>query len=122
MPDGIDVESRTFAERVVLLGLVDLSNAGDAPARSFEVREACLRYVDDADGGVLGRLAESEIVRALNRLEATDLVVQTDAGSRSAVGKGRPRYDLAVDPAAVVGGLADDDRLDGAVEDARRTE
>ncbi|MEF8908206.1 MAG: hypothetical protein V5A13_10125 [Haloarculaceae archaeon] len=106
-----ELETRSLADCVVLLALADLSVADNTPAHTGEVCRACNEVVEELEGDVLGSVSEAEVNRALNRLEADDHVVAEPSDDTSAVGKGRPRFVLEADPAAVLDALAQDDRV-----------
>jgi hypothetical protein len=115
MTDTADIEGTSLTQRVVLLGLADLSAGGEVPAHAGEIRRACTERLDAVEGDVLGTLTEAEASRALNELDAAGLLAAT-RDDTSVTGKGRPRYDLAVDREALLSGLGDDDRLTAFVE------
>jgi hypothetical protein len=105
-----DIESTSLTQRVVLLGLADLSTSDETPAHAPTVLRTCSEAVDDVDGDVVGRLTESDGARALNELETTGLV-ESISDAESPTGKGRPRYRLAVDRTFLLDALGEDDRL-----------
>jgi hypothetical protein len=106
MSDQPDIRSRRLPERVVLLALAQLERRDRTPARSYEIREVCDDHVKYLDGDVFGDVTERGIIRALNRLETTELVVQTEVEDPSATGKGRPCYSVDVDDERVLDELA----------------
>lgn len=110
MPETVDLEETTLTHRVVLVGLADLATGDRAPAHAGEVRQACTERLDVVDADVLGTLAEADVSKALNELEAAGLLAAT-RDDTSATGKGRPRYDLAVDHEALLAALGEDERL-----------
>lgn len=101
------VAETTLVEKVVLLGVVVQEAAGNEPARPDEIRSVCNDRLDE----VTGRLSEADVSRALNRLEATELLEQYRPDDRSPVGKGRPTYALAVESGSVLDALADDEQV-----------
>lgn len=112
--DDISIESLTLVERVVLLGVAEAMRDGDEPAASWEIRDRCEERLDQIDADVLSRLAEQDVIRALNVLGSEPYVAEhTD--DRSPAGKGRPKYSLSTEPAAVLSALESDDRLSDAV-------
>ncbi|MFB6298618.1 MAG: hypothetical protein ABEH56_08880 [Salinirussus sp.] len=106
-----DIRTRPLSDRVVLLALADLSVAGETPAHTARLMRTCNGYVDAVEADVLGRASEAEINRALNRLEADGRVEVTSREDTSPVGKGRPQYAIADDPAEVLDALAEDDSV-----------
>lgn len=119
MTEDHGLDATTLTERVVLLGVADLTARGADPAHSGAVVSACSNRLADVDGDVLGHLTESDVIRALNRLEAAGLVTETVPDDPSPVGKGRPRYELGPGPEVVLDSLAGDDRLARAVDGVR---
>lgn len=106
-----DLESTSFAERVVLLGVSHLERRDETPVHSATVVETCTWRFDDVGDDVLGRVSESDVMRALNRLEDRGLVRELDGDDASPVGKGRSQYELVADAADVLDALADADRV-----------
>lgn len=109
-----DLESTSLVQRVVLCCLVELSSTGATPADTAEIRRDATERLERTDD--VGRLAEADVIRALNVLAETDLVEETAAGDRSPVGKGRPRYGLAVDAEGLRSRLSEDPRLESLLE------
>jgi len=105
------LRSRAFSDRVVLLGLVALSAAGETPAHTGRVVRTCDERAGSIRADVLGRVSEAEVNRALNRLEADGYVDCVDGDDTSPVGKGRPQYTLATERGAVVDALVDDEQV-----------
>jgi len=112
--DDISIESLTLVERVVLLGVAEAMRDGDEPAASWEIRDRCEQRLDQIDADVLSRLAEQDVIRALNVLGSEPYVTE-HTEDRSPAGKGRPKYSLSATPAAVLSALESDDRLAAAV-------
>jgi hypothetical protein len=110
------LESTSLADRVVVATLVSLSATGRTPANTAEIREASAEYLDGDRTETVGRLSEADVIRALNGLAETDLVVETRPDDSSPVGKGRPEYDLGVDAGVVRESLADDERVAAMLE------
>ncbi|MFB6151289.1 MAG: hypothetical protein ABEJ40_05730 [Haloarculaceae archaeon] len=102
---------RTLTHQLVLLGIAELREQGETPAHAGEIRRVCRDKLDGVDGDLVGTPTEAEIARALNELEV-DGLVEGIRGDRSVAGKGRPDYDLAVDPTAIHDEITDDDRLE----------
>lgn len=115
----LDVESTTLAQRVVLLGVTQLSVRGATPTHSGEVRRACTERLADVQGDVLGEVDEADVMRALNALEGRGLVDEVEVEDTSPVGKGRPTYALNVDAETVLDSFAADERIAGVVERIR---
>ena len=114
-----DLASASLAERVTLLGVTYLAGGDESPAHAGEIVGTCTWAFDDVDAEVLGTLSEADVSRALNQLEAAGIVEQALDDETSPIGKGRPRYSLAVDPEAVLDSYASDDRLAALVEYVR---
>ncbi|MFT4921069.1 MAG: Cdc6-like AAA superfamily ATPase [Haloarculaceae archaeon] len=107
----IKIRSRSLSEKVVLLSMADLELSGTTPTHTGEVIRATKDHVDAVEADTMGKLSESEVNRALNRLEAEGYVEIAETGDTSPVGKGRPAYTLGVDVEAIIDALADDDAV-----------
>lgn len=118
MSDQPDITEFSLTERVVLLGIADAAAADETPVASWEVRERIERVIRFVDTETVSTPTEAEAAGALNTL-ATDPAIGEHQSGSSPTGKGRPRYDLAVELEAVLDALAADDRLDPAVETVR---
>lgn len=103
-----DVESTTLAQRIVLCSAVALAEAGTTPMHSGELRAVANERLERADGI---HVSEADVMRALNALVETELISEVDTEESSPVGKGRPRYELAVDADELAGALAEDERI-----------
>ncbi|MFW6265469.1 MAG: hypothetical protein ACOC2A_01700 [Halanaeroarchaeum sp.] len=104
-----EIETLTLPQRVVLLGVTALEEDGETPAHVNVVTRHCQKYTSSiAD---LGKLTEAETDRALNVLDAEELVNMPSTYESSPIGKGRPAYELIADRSAVLDALAEDDRL-----------
>lgn len=112
-----DLDSTTLVQRITLISLVQLSEAGETPAHAGEIGRTCSRQVDAVDADVVGSLSEAATTRALNELEAADLVRMATDGSDSPVGKGRPEYEPAVDRTTLYDALVDDDRFERLLDE-----
>lgn len=110
-----DLDSTTLAQRVALLGVADLAACGETPAHSGDVRRTCSEHLDALEDVAVGRVSEADVMRALNALAAAGIVEEVEPDDTSAVGKGRPEYDLRADPDAVLGTLGEDNRVAPAV-------
>jgi Cdc6-like AAA superfamily ATPase len=113
------IESASLSQRVVLLGIVELSEQGETPAHSGEVKRTCAGRLREIEGDVVGGISESEVIRALNDLAAEGILSQDEVEDRSPVGKGRPAYSLSVDPAEALDTLREDERLGALVDEIR---
>lgn len=102
------IETTTLAERIVLCSAVTLCENGTTTMHSGELRAAANERLERTDGI---HVSEADVMRALNALAETALVSEVESGDTSPVGKGRPRYELAVEPDTVVDALADDERI-----------
>lgn len=110
MSDTAGIEETSLTHRVVLLGVVDLADEGTTPAHAGEVRRACRDSLDAVATEVVGTPSEAEVSRALNELEAAGLL-SAIRGDTSATGKGRPRFELAVERDALLADLDGDERV-----------
>jgi predicted ArsR family transcriptional regulator len=108
-------ESLTLPQRVVLLGVADLSADEETPAKANHIIRRSRALAEMTDD--VGTLTEAEVDSALNRLEAEGLVTVPEMDDTSPVGKGRPAYDLHNDLENVLAAADGDDRL-GALVDA----
>ena len=106
-----ELESTSLVERIVLCCLVDLAGEGETPVNTAELREIITERLEGVGSHHVGRVAEADVMRALNGLSEQPMVSEERPDDRSPVGKGRPVYDLTVDPAPLREALADDDRL-----------
>ena len=108
-------DSLTLPQRVVLLGVADLSADEETPAKANHIirrSKALAEMTDD-----VGTLTEAEVDSALNRLEAEGLVSVPEMDDTSPVGKGRPAYNLNSGLENVLTVADEDDRL-GTLVDA----
>jgi len=104
-------DSTTFAQRVTLCCLVDLTEADRTPVDATEVKAAAKRLLESVDGQPVGGLSEADVVRALSELAGTELIDERRPEDRSPVGKGRPKYALDVDADELRASLTDDDEV-----------
>jgi predicted ArsR family transcriptional regulator len=107
-----DLDSTTLTQRLALISVTRLDEAGDTPAHAGEIARDCSRHVDAIDADVVGSVSEAAATRALNELEAEDFVRMSTDGSDSPVGKGRPEYEPEVDAETLMEAFDDDERLD----------
>lgn len=107
----IKIGSRSLSEKVVLLSMADLELTGTAPAHTGEVIRATKDHVEAVEADTMGKLSESEVNRALNRLEAEGYVEIVETGDTSPIGKGRPTYTLGVEVETVIEALAEDEAV-----------
>lgn len=119
MSDSATLESASTQDAYVLLGLVSLAEADECPAPSPDVRRACLD-LPDPEGVVVGTLSEADATKALYRLEEDGLVEEVDRGEPSPMGKGRPEYEPAVEPDAVLEAAREDPGLEPVAEELER--
>ena len=114
MSETAGIEETSLTHRVVVLAVADLAGEGATPAHAGEVRRACKASLDAVATDVVGTPSEGEVARALNELEAAGLL-SAIRGDTSATGKGRPRFELAVERDALLADLAEDERVDPLV-------
>lgn len=93
------VEEASPFQRLVLLALLDLEREDATPAYSFAVRERCVERLDALAGDRFGGVTREEVLKALAALAADGAVREVEREDESPVGKGRPGYEPAVDPA-----------------------
>ncbi|AFZ73847.1 Cdc6/Cdc18 family protein [Natronobacterium gregoryi] len=106
-----EIDSIPPLEQVVLLGIATLDREDETPVRTPTVRRVCRNRITGDETRVVGSISEADVIRALYRLEDDGLVDETEPDQTSPTGKGRPAYELAVDPTTVFGGV--DDELTG---------
>ncbi len=111
MSEQAEIGSASLTEKVVFLGVAQLSGEEETPVDSSEVTRTCLDHCSDLETDVLGHLTEVDVMRALSSLAASGLVTEAEVEDRSPVGKGRPTYALETDHEPIVDELADDDRV-----------
>ncbi|MCY4731244.1 hypothetical protein KY092_11835 [Natronomonas gomsonensis] len=107
-----DIEGTTLSQRIILCCLADLSSDDETPANSAEIRELATERLEKTDADATGRLAEADVMRALNALVESDFVEESSPDDRSPVGKGRLEYSLTSDPEAVRSALRTDERIE----------
>ncbi|MDG5778992.1 hypothetical protein VB773_01195 [Haloarculaceae archaeon H-GB2-1] len=119
MTSDVDLADTDLTQRLVLLSVAELDDEGSTPAHAGTVIQHCSQHLDSVSGDVLGTLAEADVARALNELEAREAITCAERSETSPVGKGRPSYELGVPTAAVYSELAEDERLSVLVERSR---
>jgi hypothetical protein len=115
----IDPTAHSLSNRIVLLGLTDLALEDETPAHAPQIRQCCQDCANHLPDVVAGTFDEATVARSLNELEAGDVVVANETDQPSAVGKGRPAFDLATDADRVLDALATDDAVAPAVDAIR---
>lgn len=100
------IRSRRPFEQFVLLAVVELAAHDETPAHSFEVTKRAKEHLDDVDRDPFGGVERQEVITALGALADDGLL--SKERTESATGKGRPAYDLAVDPDVVIDALDDE--------------
>ena len=108
------LQALTLPQRVVLLSVATLETDGETPAHANVVTQQSRTFTEELDE--LGHLTEADVDRALNKLEADELVTVPSMDGTSPTGKGRPAYSLSVDADTVIDALAEDDRLAAVVD------
>jgi hypothetical protein len=116
MTESSSLESTSVTERLVLCELAELERDGRTPAQATDVLRACRGRLEEMEEVVGGRLTEGDLVRACRTLADRGLVDEDDPDATSPVGKGRPYYELAVEPETVREFVRDDERLAGLPE------
>lgn len=112
------VRSTSVLERLVLSEFAALADSGRTTVRAPTLVRRCRDRLETLDDVVGSRCSEADVVRCCRSLEDSGLLATAEPGERSAVGMGRPAYELAVDPAAVAEFVDDDQRLQEAESDA----
>jgi hypothetical protein len=102
-------DALTLPQRVVLLGVSNLSAEGETPAQANEIVRTCRDLVDAIEE--IGALTEAEVGRALNELEAEGFLAVPSMTDTSPTGKGRPAYEIDGDVDSIRERLRADDRL-----------
>ena len=106
-----DPESMTFAQRITLCCLVDMSQAGRTPADAADIKSEAKQILESADGQPVQSLSDADVIRALAGLADTELVDEQRPEDRSPVGKGRPQYAIEADPDRLRDELEADEEL-----------
>lgn len=111
------IQSVRSFEQFVLLSVVELADAGETPAHSYEVAQTATAHLDDVDRDPFGGVEREAVITALQSL--TDEGLLTKGRTESPTGKGRPAYEPAVDTDDVLESLADVDDIRSYVEKLR---
>lgn len=106
-----DISSLSLSSRVVLLSMTQLSLDGETPAHTGQVIRSCTEHIETVDADTIGKIAEAEVNRALNRLEDEGFVTMDNIDEASPIGKGRPAYALSISGGTVLDELEDDDEV-----------
>ncbi len=106
-----DFDSTSLIERIVLCCLADLADSGLTPVNTAELRSTITDRLEAMEGERFRRIAEADVMRALNGLAETEFVAELRPDDQSPAGKGRPEYDLAVPLEELRANLTGDDRL-----------
>lgn len=104
-----DPESTTFAQRIVLCCLVDCAEDDRTPIDSAAIRETARKLLEKTENAPIGSVSEADVTRALNGLVDAELLKEQRPESRSPVGKGRPKYELHIEPETLRNELCEDD-------------
>jgi len=104
-------------EQFVLLSMVELAQADQTPAHSYDVTQTAKAHLDDVDRDPFGGVERDAVITALQSLADDGLL--TKARTESPTGKGRPAYDLAVDADDALDSLADADDVEPYVQKLR---
>jgi predicted ArsR family transcriptional regulator len=115
MSQRSDLDATTLTQRVVLLGVAELSGRDEVPAHAGDIVRTCLGHLDEVEGDVLGKVSEADVARALNELEDAGLVERAEVGDTTAVGKGRPAYVLSMNVSRLCE-FFDDHRISALVD------
>lgn len=114
-----DPASLSLSNRVTLLGVTALELEDETPAHAPSVRRRCRMHAEALEDVVVGTFDEATVARSLNELDTNDHLARVERSEPSAVGKGRPAFELADTPTAVLDALADDDAIGPAVDSLR---
>lgn len=111
------LDGSTPFQRLVLLAVAELADQGDAPVHSYDVKKACDPYAEILDADLVGGITRPAVIRALSSLVEAGLLEESTV--ESPVGKGRPAYQLRVEPGSIFDSLAEDDIVGNLVESIR---
>jgi hypothetical protein len=111
--DETPASVRSF-EQFVLLSVVELAEADETPAHSYDVTETAKARLDEVDRDPFGGIERQEVITALSSLADEGLLSKEE--TESPVGKGRPAYALAVDPGTVLSDLTGSDDVGSYAE------
>lgn len=117
MTDRSVLESTSVTERLVLFELAEFDESGRTPAQAPAILKECRDRLETLEEVAGGRLNEAELLRACHALNEQGLVSEVRPDETSPVGKGRPAYDIDVDPAAIREFVGEDDRFAGEFAD-----
>jgi hypothetical protein len=119
MSDQAEIDSVSLTEKVVFLGVVQLSDEEETPVDSSELTAICNDHCSELELDLLGHLTEVDVMRALSSLSASGFLTEAEVEERSPVGKGRPVYELDVEHEPLVEELAEDERVGPLVDRVR---
>lgn len=111
----VDIDSLSFTEQLVLLGLVQVEQEGQTPVESLTVKERTIEFLEACEADTVGTLSEREVMRALNSL-GTKPYLNEYISNTSPTGKGRPQYALDCSPDEVIQQMTGNERLGDVVE------
>lgn len=111
MTDDAALDSTSPTERVVLYELATLAEADETPVRVPTVLKRCRERLETVDTVVTSRVSEADVARSCRTLADEGLLERSAAEETSPVGKGRPSYDVAVDPTTVREVVREDERF-----------
>jgi hypothetical protein len=111
MTDQSTIRSTSVLERLVLDEFAALADSGRTPVQAPTLVGQCRDRLATLDDVVGSRCSEADVVRCCRSLADRGLLTTVELGEESAVGMGRPAYELAVDPAVIREFVDDDERL-----------
>lgn len=113
MESNPSFDELSLTNQLVLLAVTELERDDQIPVQTHDVRQACKNRLEDVDRSIGGTVTEADVMRSLYTLEDEGLVTEVNRQGRSPTGKGRPAYELAVDPKRVTKGIDDELLADG---------
>jgi len=111
----VDIDSLSFTEQLVLLGLVQAEQQGETPVESLSLKQRTLDVLETCDADAVGTLSEREVMRALSSLGAKPYLKE-HISDKSVTGKGRPQYALNCSPDEVLNEMSNTDLLGEVIE------
>lgn len=111
MADQSPIRSTSVLERIVLDEFAALDERDRTPVQAPALVGQCRGRLETFDDVVGSRCSEADVVRCCRSLADRGLLTTVELSEKSAVGMGRPAYELAVDPAVLRAVVEEDDRF-----------
>ncbi|SFS10095.1 hypothetical protein SAMN05216559_3659 [Halomicrobium zhouii] len=118
MTDQSAIRSTSVLERIVLDEFATLADSGRTPVQAPTLVGQCRGRLETFDDVVGSRCSEADVVRCCRSLADRGLLTTVELSEKSAVGMGRPAYELAFDPAVLREVVEEDERLQARELDA----